>query len=94
MVRPYWGYADWREHMKHTLWPMNSLCGHPIRPPANGGSTSTHYCQSTFASKHEGGAFFLMCDGQVRFLSENLDMRVWRGLSTIANNEVLDDEDF
>ena len=49
------------------------------------------YCAS---SKHEGGAFFLMCDGQVRFVSENIDMSAYRALATRANNELIDDEDY
>ena len=48
----------------------------------------------SFNSMHEGGAFFCFLDGQVRFLSENIDLGVYRALSTIANNEVVDDEDY
>ena len=47
-----------------------------------------------FGSYHEGGAFFAFCDGNVRFLSENLDMSTFRALSTRANNEIVDDEDY
>jgi len=47
-----------------------------------------------FSSLHEGGVFFLFLDGQVRFLSENIDLNVYRALSTIANNEIVDDEDY
>jgi len=50
--------------------------------------------QRSFASRHEGGSFFFFCDGAVRFLSENIDISVYRALSTIANNEVVDDEDY
>jgi len=47
-----------------------------------------------FGSVHEGGAFFCLCDGQVRFISENIDMGTYRALSTVAGNELLDDEDY
>ena len=47
-----------------------------------------------FGSVHEGGAFFVMCDGQARSLTENIDFAVFRALSTIANNEIVDDEDY
>ena len=49
---------------------------------------------SEFGSMHEGGVFFLFGDGQVRFVSENIDMKTYQALSTIANNEVIDDEDY
>jgi prepilin-type N-terminal cleavage/methylation domain-containing protein len=49
---------------------------------------------SAFGSDHEGGAFFLFCDGQVRFLSENIDTTAFRSLGTRAGNELVDDEDY
>ena len=58
--------------------------------PMNGYQGNVHQ----FGSMHEGGAFFVFCDGQVRFVSENIDMSTYRALSTIANNEVIDDEDY
>jgi len=54
-------------------------------------SPSCGYC---FRSQHEGGAFFAMADGQVRFVSENIDMSVYGALGTRAGNELIDDEDF
>ena len=47
-----------------------------------------------FGSMHEGGAFFCFCDGQVRFISENIDMETYRSLMTIQGNELIDDEDY
>ena len=45
-------------------------------------------------SMHEGGCFFLFGDGQVRFLSENIDFTVYGALATRAGNELVDDEDY
>ncbi|MCB0186778.1 MAG: DUF1559 domain-containing protein, partial [Caldilineaceae bacterium] len=39
----------------------------PINGPNGGG------CSRTFSSRHEGGSQFTMCDGSVRFISENID---------------------
>ena len=47
-----------------------------------------------FSSYHEGGVFFTFADGSAKFLSENIDMSVYRALSTIDNNEIVDDEDY
>lgn len=43
-----------------------------LNDPVNTGSQR---CTDGFSSKHEGGAQFLMCDGSVTFISENIDFR-------------------
>jgi prepilin-type N-terminal cleavage/methylation domain-containing protein/prepilin-type processing-associated H-X9-DG protein len=40
-----------------------------------------------FKSKHEGGAHFLMCDGAVVFLTENIDYRNYQRLGDRHDNE-------
>ena len=43
---------------------------------------------ASFGSQHAGGAHFLMMDGSVRLLSQNMDMlNIYRGLATRANKE-------
>jgi prepilin-type N-terminal cleavage/methylation domain-containing protein len=41
------------------------------------------------SSFHEGGAQHLLCDGSVRFISENLDVNVYDALVTKAGGEVV-----
>ena len=65
-----------------------------INPPVNVGVCNTGISRYVAASQHEGGAFFLFGDGNVRFLSENIDLTTYRALCTRANNELLDDEDY
>ena len=43
----------------------------------------------SFASQHTGGGHFTMGDGTVRFISENIDLQLYRNLATIDGNEVL-----
>lgn len=43
----------------------------------------------SFGSYHVGGAHFLMSDGAVRFLSENLDLKLYQNLATIAGGEIV-----
>jgi prepilin-type processing-associated H-X9-DG protein len=42
-----------------------------------------------FKSRHEGGAQFLLADGSVRFISENIDMRNYQRLGDRRDNEVV-----
>jgi hypothetical protein len=46
---------------------------------------------NAFGSQHSGGAQFALADGSGRFLSENINQDVLRGLTTRAGNEVLGD---
>ena len=42
-----------------------------------------------FGSSHTGGAHFLMGDGAVRFLTNDIDMKLYRDLSTIDDGRVV-----
>ncbi|GAB5406142.1 MAG: DUF1559 domain-containing protein [Aureliella sp.] len=43
---------------------------------------------TNFRSFHTGGANFSFCDGSVQYLSQNIDMTVYRALSTMSGGEV------
>ncbi len=47
--------------------------------------------QTGFRSRHPGGAHFLWGDGHITFLSEVIDEIVYRGLSTRAGGEMVDE---
>lgn len=42
---------------------------------------------SNFRSDHRGGANFMMADGSVHFISENIQINIYRGLSTIQGSQ-------
>ena len=78
------------------VWPSyhNSYCLRITTHAPNGTCSAPCYSWDFLASKHEGGLFMLFADGQVRFISENIDNGTWRALGTIAGNELVDDEDY
>jgi prepilin-type N-terminal cleavage/methylation domain-containing protein len=41
-----------------------------------------------FQSHHTGGSMFTMCDGSVKFISENISMKVYNAAGSRAGNEV------
>ena len=48
---------------------------------------STHF--DDFSSHHVGGTHFLMADGHVRFMSENIDKGLYQALGTLSGAEVV-----
>jgi len=44
--------------------------------------------RETAGSDHTGGAHFGLADGSVRFLSENMDLKIYSGLGTIGEGEI------
>jgi prepilin-type N-terminal cleavage/methylation domain-containing protein len=64
--------------------PLNAL----LKRPINVGDWPNNYA---FASKHVGGGHFVMADGAVRFISENIDLTTYRGLATVSSQEVTGD---
>lgn len=65
-----------------------------VRVRINRASNDTDYPISgtirfAASSPHPGGAHFLMGDGAVRFISENISVRLYSGLGTISSNEII-----
>jgi prepilin-type N-terminal cleavage/methylation domain-containing protein/prepilin-type processing-associated H-X9-DG protein len=53
--------------------------------PYNG---SNNWNDTSFGSNHPGGAMFLLCDGSVRFVTENIDMAIYKGAASRDGGEV------
>lgn len=45
----------------------------------------------SFGSYHTGGAFFTMGDGSVKFISANIDLKIYQGLGSRNGGEVIGD---
>ena len=48
-----------------------------------------HIGMYTARSRHPGGVNVLFLDGGVRFISNSIDLQVWRGIGTISHGEVV-----
>ncbi|MFO1002070.1 MAG: DUF1559 domain-containing protein [Planctomycetaceae bacterium] len=63
---------------KNVTYPINSTY-------YNG---SNNFNDISFGSAHTGGAQFAFCDGTVKFISENIDMGLYRALASRSSREV------
>jgi len=79
---------------KNIVWGINSrpdvIGYYTADPEAPAGATKDKVFNNLwFASRHVGGAHFLMVDGSVHFLSENINFRTYKDLATINGDEVI-----
>jgi type II secretory pathway pseudopilin PulG len=54
-------------------------------------AVNTAPASTSFGSTHAGGAHFLLGDGVVKFISENISLTTYQSLATSAGNEVVGD---
>ena len=78
---PSW--YDWQWTIGHFLRPRNATNtgGGPL--VINGNN------QNNFYSFHTGGAHFLLCDGSVQFISENINTATFWNVYTYADGQVV-----
>ena len=78
----------WGDFLNGEHWPNGTLFDGT--PTGNGGPciiNCSNLRGAGFMGMHSGGAFFLMGDGRVQFVSENIDAYVFAGHLTRANGE-------
>jgi prepilin-type processing-associated H-X9-DG protein len=66
----------------------NCKPANPLNPPCVGRSSATR--ENTAArSRHPGGVGATMCDGSVRFVSNNIALDLWRSMGSAAGKEAM-----
>lgn len=93
----WWGYGA----MFHAYLPPNasqpdvtqsmSYCGNTANPraaPCTGPYSATSPMTSAARSRHTSGIQASHCDGSARFVSDDIDLLTWRGLSTSRGGEI------
>jgi len=90
---------DSHTNLSQNLWTIGGRHEHCLRntenplntPPGTGITTSPYGIplNGAFASRHPGGANFVFGDCGVTFMSENVDLTVYRALSTRTGGESL-----
>jgi prepilin-type N-terminal cleavage/methylation domain-containing protein len=79
--------GSWSDSLHFEHWLQGSL----YDGTANGGPCAmcTNIRGNGFHSFHTGGCQFVMCDGAVKFVSENVSQSIFAGAITIQKGEVL-----
>jgi prepilin-type N-terminal cleavage/methylation domain-containing protein len=93
-------YALYASGDSSSISCASSWTVHPTLPPTLSGSFRTNWpaalasgvqptaaSMSNFRSDHPSGCLFLLCDGSVQFLNENINMSTYTALSTIQGGE-------
>ena len=76
-------YGTWSGSLPEVEEAPSRILGHAEEPP----NVGLH--PEDFGSSHTGGAQFVLGDGHVIFVSENIDTKVFQSLSTRAGHEVV-----
>ena len=59
----------------------------PNQPPPKSSTYCVDWTRTPFSSYHDGGVNMLMADGAAGFVSDSIDITVWRALSTYMGQE-------
>jgi hypothetical protein len=88
-----WGYSwvmgeNCCTQYNHVAVPNSNSCG----GTGFSGTMTTMAMQVSANSRHTGGVHAMMGDGATRFVSNNIDLNVWRALGTRAGGEAVSTE--
>jgi len=84
-----WGYSwvmgeNCCTQYNHVATPNSKTCGGTGFP----GTMTNMAMQVSASSRHTGGVHTMMGDGAVKFVSDNIDLNLWRAIGSRASGEV------
>jgi prepilin-type N-terminal cleavage/methylation domain-containing protein len=79
-------YSTWSGRVAEAEEACQRILGSLDHPP-----NDTHQHFDDYSSHHVGGAHFVLGDGHVRFVSENIDRTVYQSLGTTSGGERVGD---
>ena len=94
----WWGYGSGFESYlppnssQPDIMQSDGYCDNTgsMNPPCYGPHSAANPMTMAARSRHAGGVQAAMCDGSVRFFSNDVELAVWRALSTSQGRETVD----
>lgn len=87
--RTFWAYTYTSYQRSVTFLQTRSIISDYDRCLRVGGAFSDNPCKRSWGSLHPGGFNIVMCDGSTQFVSESIDIFLFGAMSTIAGNEII-----
>ena len=87
-----WVNGEYRNGLFNTYYPPNSTMPDCLTPFPGGGPpmVCTPFGFKTARSRHPGGVNIMRADGSTAFLGQEIELKVWREISTRMGREVTD----
>jgi prepilin-type N-terminal cleavage/methylation domain-containing protein len=82
-------FTDVYDGESQTIAFGETVTDHGWARPGLGSSDSPPNSGGSYGSTHTAGAHFVMCDGAVRFISDNVDAATFQALGTPAGRETI-----
>ena len=83
----YYPYDSWTRSNAGSTEIKSKTIANPINAIAAGDGDAIWTSEISFGSDHTGGTHFLMSDGSVRFVAENISMPVYRATASRNGSE-------
>ncbi|MCS7304743.1 MAG: DUF1559 domain-containing protein [Thermoguttaceae bacterium] len=87
--RTFWAYAYTSYNTSAAVPQSRTLLGDYDQCSAIGGAGGDNPCKRGWGSYHPGVIQFVLCDGSVRPISQQIDINVFCALATIAGGEAV-----
>ena len=87
--RSFWAYGYTSYNESSITMGSPQTFGLPDYDACRRSGACGNDCKRAFASMHTGGVQFLLADGSVRFVSENIDFNVLAAVATISGGEAI-----
>lgn len=88
------GELSWMDANVYRAWTRGtggslqvSSCKNVVYPINSQPYTANNFNDVSFGSQHPGGCHFVMCDGSVKFVTETVDMVVYRASASMNGKE-------